>query len=186
MSRLPALYARLLGITLPASAQTRQIIKPGDMVRLVNAHDADQRLQGRVFRLIRDTLIIEANDDAKTMANGAPALRAVAFPVADLKSLEVQLQGRSHAAEGALIGGGLMFGLGMWSTTPLSGSNEVLLCTSEGLKVAAIVGAVGAVVGALLGSISHARGWKPAVLPGYAPGLDGGAGGMILRWHSTF
>ena len=134
-------------------------VDAGSRIRVTTPHGSHR---GRLVSLDGDSLRYTRSDTA----------RVTALPLASVVRLERSVGKRSAAGRGALIGGliGGGFGLflGIAASTDNSGWWEV--GAEDIAAVTAIVGATGAGIGALLGAASRRDRWETVPL---SPGVAG-------------
>jgi hypothetical protein len=165
-----------LVILVEAQSLTAQV-EAGSRVRVTTVPASPGRRIGILVSLDRDTLRWSRWDTTSV----------IAVPVASVARLERSTGRRSNTGRGAMIGGliGAGFGLflGIAASTDNSGWWEV--GADDIAAVTAIVGAGGAGVGALIGSLSKRDRWEPVPLtPRVAgkPRPTGNITGLTLRF----
>jgi hypothetical protein len=144
-----------LALVLEAQLLAAQV-EAGSRVRVTTTPSSPGRRIGNLVSLDRDTLRWSRRDTASV----------ITVPITSVARLERSTGRRSNTGRGALIGGliGAGFGLflGIAASTDNSGWWEV--GAEDVAAVTAIVGAGGAGVGAIIGSLSKRDRWEPVLL----------------------
>lgn len=142
----------------------------GTPIRIQTALKPGTWITGAAIGITPDSIGIVPTASADTLR----------FARSELHTMEVSQGRKSNAGRGALIGGGVVGGLGLVlgvacaATTDESdwvgcGANEVVAITAVGALS-------GAALGALIGATSHRERWAPARL---APNVSVGGGGRV-------
>jgi hypothetical protein len=158
---LGMLVLLLVAFLLETQALLAQVAT-GARVRVTTMPATRGRRIGSLVSLDRDTLRWSRWDTSSV----------IAVPIASVARLERSTGRRSNAGRGAMIGGLIGAGLGLFvgvaASTDDTGFFEV--GAEDVAAVTAILGAGGAGVGALVGSLSSRDRWEPV---GLAPGVAG-------------
>jgi hypothetical protein len=163
MGRALGMFVLLqVGFLLEAQPLLAQV-EAGSRVRVTTAPATPGRRIGRLVSLDTDTLRWSRWDTTSV----------IAVPVASVARLERSTGRRSNTGRGAMIGGliGAGFGLfvGVGASTDNSGFLDVGV--EEIAALTGIFGAAGAGVGALIGSLSTRDRWEPVPLTRTITGL---------------
>ena len=162
MARAIAMFVLLqVGVLLEAQALPAQV-EAGSRVRVTTAPVSPLRRIGSLVSLDSDSLRYSRWDTSSV----------IALPLASVARLERSTGRRLNTGRGAMIGGliGAGFGLflGIAASTDNSGWWEVGV--DDIAAVTAILGAGGAGVGALIGSLSRRDRWESVPLTPHAAG----------------
>ena len=159
-----------VGLLLEAQALPAQV-EAGSRVRVTVAPPSPGRRIGRLVSLDSDSLRYSRWNTTSVTA----------LPLASVARLEQSTERHSNTGRGAMIGGLIGGGFGLFLGIAASTDNSGWLDVGVGeiAAITAIVGAGGAGVGALIGSLSKRDRWEPVPL------TPPGAGKLRLRRNIT-
>ena len=172
MSSAPARIALLLGF-VTGCAGTGVVTTPtpvpsaGTSIRYAARSDTTRFLEGRLLSLDADTLSVERFVPERLASHERAHWAAERIPTDSIALLQAKVRQGTQVGQGALIGGGIGFGVGLLCAAGSDGSDFAAPSGGQCLASGVLSGVA---IGALIGALSHNDAWAPVLLP--APPIE--------------
>jgi hypothetical protein len=159
--------AALAWSPLAAQEPGKVRVRQGDWVRVRRAGEAGGGIEGRVWAIERDTLVLA--DRARSWERSVT--------LGSLRSLEVRRDHGNYAVTGALVGAGLGVSAGLLFGIPFCSGADTVCNTDEYLRIITYLVLPPIAVGTLVGLMIPRREWEAVPLDrvrlGHRPGVRG-------------
>jgi hypothetical protein len=162
-ARIALLLAFVTGCASTSVVTTPSPVPPaGTAIRYALSSDSSRLIEGRLISLDADTLAFERFVPERPAYRERAHWAAERIPTDSITLLQTKVRQGTQVGQGALIGGGIGFAVGLLCAAGSDESNFAAPSAGQCLASGVLSGVA---IGALIGAVSHKDAWAPVLLP---------------------